>query len=154
MRTRATIERRRCASPPGRPERLADHRHQPRAASVERSHLPESGNPGSNAHGTKDQDQQSRACRGRFKGLTFPLKIHESNTVTKPTQIKEAIRAAMDHLIDRTARIDVDVLETIYHRDFHTTLIMPGSTVGTCDKQEFIAHLRKQAEQAKTQLKP
>jgi len=58
----------------------------------------------------------------------------------------------MDHLIDRATRFDVDALEAIYHRDFHTTLVMPDSTVTTYDKEAFIAHFRKQAEQGKTQL--
>ena len=58
----------------------------------------------------------------------------------------------MDHLIDRTTQFDVDALETIYHRDFHTTLVMPDSTVATYDKEGFIAHFRKQAEEGKTQL--
>jgi len=69
------------------------------------------------------------------------------------THTKEAIRKAMDHLIDRATNFDVDALETIYHNDFHTTLVMPDSTVKTYNKQEFITHFRKQAEQDnKTQL--
>jgi hypothetical protein len=74
--------------------------------------------------------------------------------MTKPTHTKEAIRAAMDHLIDRATRFDVDALETIYHRDFHTTLVMPDDTVVTYDKEGFIAHFRKQAEAGATRLNP
>lgn len=62
------------------------------------------------------------------------------------------IRAAMDHLIDRATNFDVDALEDIYHRDFHTTLVMPDSTVMTYTKDEFITHFRQQAEEGKTQL--
>ncbi|MRI31477.1 nuclear transport factor 2 family protein [Endozoicomonas sp. OPT23] len=72
--------------------------------------------------------------------------------MTKSTHTNEAIRAAMDHLIDRATHFDVDALETIYHRDFHTTLVMPDSTVQTYNKQEFITHFRKQTEEGKTQL--
>lgn len=72
--------------------------------------------------------------------------------MTPPTHTKQAIREAMDHLIDRATQFDVDALETIYHRDFHTTLVMPDGTVTTYDKQGFIAHFRKQAEAGKTQL--
>lgn len=62
------------------------------------------------------------------------------------------IRAAMEHLIDRATNFDVDALEGIYHDDFHTTLVMPDSSVVTYTKQEFIRHFRKQAEDGKTQL--
>jgi len=72
--------------------------------------------------------------------------------MTKATHTKEAIRAAMDHLIDRATNFDVDALETIYHNDFHTTLVMPDNTVTTFSKQAFITHFRKQAEEGKTQL--
>ena len=72
--------------------------------------------------------------------------------MTEPTHTKEAIRAAMDHLIDRATHFDVDALETIYHRDFHTTLVMSDGTVNTYGKEAFIAHFRKQAEDAKTPL--
>ena len=70
----------------------------------------------------------------------------------KSTHTKEAIRAAMDNLIERATRFDVDALESIYHKDFHTTLVMPDGTVSTYDKPEFIAHFRKQAEEGKTKL--
>ena len=72
--------------------------------------------------------------------------------VNRPTHTKEAIRAAMDHLIDRATRFDVDALQTIYHRDFHTTLVMPDGAVDTYGKAEFIAHFRKQAEEGRTRL--
>lgn len=62
------------------------------------------------------------------------------------------IRSAMDHLIDRATNFDVDALQSIYHEDFHTTLVMPDSTVVTYTKQEFITHFRNQAEEGKTQL--
>ena len=74
--------------------------------------------------------------------------------MTQDTHTKKAIRAAMDHLIDRATRFDVDALETIYHRDFHTTLVLPDDAVRTFDKRGFIAHFRQQAEQGKTQLDP
>ena len=72
--------------------------------------------------------------------------------MTNSTHTAEAIRAVMDRLIDRATNFDVDALETIYHKDFHTTLVMPDSTVATYDKEEFIAHFRKQAEEGKTRL--
>lgn len=72
--------------------------------------------------------------------------------MTKETHTKEAIRAAMDHLIDRATNFDIDALETIYHDDFHTTLVMPDSTVKTYNKKEFKAHFAKQAEEGSTQL--
>jgi len=70
----------------------------------------------------------------------------------KATHTNEAIRAAMDHLIDRATNFDVEALETIYHRDFHTTLVMLDDTVMTYNKEEFIAHFAKQAEEGQTQL--
>ena len=73
--------------------------------------------------------------------------IHEDMSLA--THTKEAIRAAMDHLIDRATKFDVDALETIYHKDFHTTLVLPDSKVNTFDKQAFIAHFRQQAEDNK-----
>lgn len=68
------------------------------------------------------------------------------------THTKEAVRQAMDHLIDRATNFDIEALETIYHKDFHTTLIMPGGEVKTYNKAEFKAHFAKQAEEGKTQL--
>ncbi|MCV6624152.1 MAG: nuclear transport factor 2 family protein [Cellvibrionaceae bacterium] len=58
----------------------------------------------------------------------------------------------MNHLIDRATHFDVDALETIYHKDFHTTLINPDDTVITYNKDEFISHFRKQAEEGKNKL--
>ena len=72
--------------------------------------------------------------------------------MNKSTHTNEAIRAAMAHLIDRATQFDVDALETIYHKDFHTTLVMPNGEVTTYDKQGFIAHFRQQAQEGKTQL--
>lgn len=70
----------------------------------------------------------------------------------KPTHTKQAIREAMEHLIDRATNFDIEALDTIYHQDFHTTLIMPDSTVKTFNKVEFKAHFAKQAEEGKNQL--
>ena len=72
--------------------------------------------------------------------------------MTSTTHTKQAIRAAMDHLIDRATHFDVKALEVIYHKDFHTTLVMPDSQVQTYNKKEFIAHFAKQAQEGKTQL--
>lgn len=72
--------------------------------------------------------------------------------MTKATHTNEVIRAAMDHLIDRATNFDIEALETIYHEDFHTTLVMPDSTGVTYDKAEFKAHFAKQAEKGSTQL--
>jgi ketosteroid isomerase-like protein len=63
------------------------------------------------------------------------------------THTPQAIRAAMDHLIDRATKFDVQALDSIYHSDFHTTLVMPDSTVVTYNKAEFTAHFAKQAEE-------
>jgi ketosteroid isomerase-like protein len=63
------------------------------------------------------------------------------------THTPQAIRAAMDHLIDRATKFDVQALDSIYHNDFHTTLVMPDSTVVTYNKAEFTAHFAKQAEE-------
>ncbi|MGF1699573.1 nuclear transport factor 2 family protein [Photobacterium makurazakiensis] len=68
----------------------------------------------------------------------------------KPTHTKQAIREAMDHLIDRATNFDIEALETIYHDDFHTTLILPDSTVQTFNKAEFKDHFAKQAEAQNT----
>lgn len=70
----------------------------------------------------------------------------------KQTHTKEAVRKAMDHLIDRATNFDVEALETIYHDDFHTTLVMPDGKVITYNKKEFKDHFAKQAKEGKTQL--
>lgn len=72
--------------------------------------------------------------------------------MTKATHTKEAIREAMDHLIDRATNFDIEALETIYHDDFHTTLVNPDDSVVTYNKAEFKAHFAKQAEEGKNQL--
>lgn len=64
------------------------------------------------------------------------------------------IRAAMDHLIDRATHFDTAALYSIYHDDFHTTLVMPDSQVQTYDKQAFIDHFEEQAKQNPTPLNP
>ncbi|MCY4593207.1 MAG: DUF4440 domain-containing protein, partial [Bryobacterales bacterium] len=92
-----------------------------------------------------------RSCCGQSDGRYLRASTG-TNTMSRRTHTKEAIRKAMDHLIDRATNFDVDALETIYHQDFHTTLVMPDSTVVTYDKEKFIAHFRKQAEEGKTQL--
>ena len=74
-----------------------------------------------------------------------------TNSKTK-THTKQAIREAMEHLIDRATNFDVEALETIYHRDFHTTLVMHDGTVTTFNKQEFKNHFAKQAKEGKTRL--
>ncbi|WP_260260450.1 nuclear transport factor 2 family protein [Vibrio intestinalis] len=70
----------------------------------------------------------------------------------RATHTKQAIRQAMDHLIDRATNFDIDALDSIYHQDFHTTLVMPDSTVQTFNKVEFKEHFAKQALEGKTQL--
>ena len=65
---------------------------------------------------------------------------------------KEAVRKAMDLLIDRATNFDVEALDSIYHKDFHTTLVMPDGEVVIYNKQEFKVHFAKQAEEGKTQL--
>ena len=54
--------------------------------------------------------------------------------------------------INLAANFETGALETIYHRDFHTTLVMPDNSVTTYDRQVFIAYFRRQAEQGKTRL--
>ncbi|UTW63740.1 nuclear transport factor 2 family protein [bacterium SCSIO 12741] len=68
------------------------------------------------------------------------------------THTQEAIRETMDHLIDRATQFDVEALEEIYHKDFHTTLVLPNGEVTTYNKQEFKDHFAKQAKEGKTQL--
>lgn len=65
---------------------------------------------------------------------------------------KEDVKKAMEHLIDRATNYDIEALETIYHKDFHTTLIMPDSKVITYNKKEFKEHFAKQAKEGKEQL--
>ena len=62
------------------------------------------------------------------------------------------IRKAMEHLIDRATNFDVKTLEMIYHKKFHTTLVMPDNKVITYNKNEFIKHFSKQAKENKNQL--
>lgn len=68
------------------------------------------------------------------------------------THTPEAIRKAMEHLIDRATNFDTEALETIYHKDFHTTLVLPNGEVVIYNKEEFKAHFAKQAAEGKTQL--
>lgn len=58
----------------------------------------------------------------------------------------------MDHLIDRATNFDVEALDSIYHRDFHTTLVNPDGSVLTYDKAEFKAHFARQVEEGKSRL--
>ncbi|MTI12218.1 nuclear transport factor 2 family protein [Sansalvadorimonas verongulae] len=78
-------------------------------------------------------------------GYVVPEKLKGTRTV-------EGVRAAMDHLIDRATHYDVDALESIYHKDFHTTLVLPDGTVKAYNKKQFITIFRKQAEEGKVQL--
>ncbi len=85
--------------------------------------------------------------------LTFFTMMNTSNIQGQSKMhTKEAIRQAMDHLIDRATNFDIDALDTIYHNDFHTTLVMPDGKVTTYTKEEFKAHFAKQAQEGKTQL--
>jgi len=68
------------------------------------------------------------------------------------THTKKAVKAAMEHLIDRATNYDVDALDSIYHDDFHTTLVMPDGVVKTYNKKEFKEHFAKQAKEGKEQL--
>ncbi len=83
--------------------------------------------------------------------LTIITMTTISNAQSK-THTKESIRKAMEHLIDRATNFDIDALETIYHDDFHTTLVMPDGKVITYNKQEFKEHFAKQAKEGKSQL--
>lgn len=69
-----------------------------------------------------------------------------------PKHREADIKKAMEHLIDRATNFDVEALETIYHKDFHTTLVMPDGQVITYNKQEFKNHFAKQAKEGKSQL--
>lgn len=71
---------------------------------------------------------------------------------TENTHTKAAVRKAMEHLIDRATNYDVDALEEIYHRDFHTTLVLPDNSVHIYNKQEFKDNFEKQAKEGKKQL--
>ena len=95
----------------------------------------------------------ANAASGEAVGLTVLDAEYVVPEKLKGTHTKEGVRAAMDHLIDRATHFDVEALETIYHKDFHTTMVMPDKTVTTFSKNEFIEHFRKQAEgKNKTQL--
>lgn len=72
--------------------------------------------------------------------------------MNKETHTPKAVRAAMEHLIDRATNFDIDALDTIYHQDFHTTLVLPDGGVVTYNKQEFKDHFAKQAKEGKTRL--
>jgi flavin-dependent dehydrogenase len=70
----------------------------------------------------------------------------------KKLQTKAAVREAMVYLIDRATNFDIKALETIYHKDFHTTLVMHNGKVVTYNKKQFIKHFANQAKEAKKQL--
>ena len=68
-----------------------------------------------------------RRARMDFRGEKLPppirkpgssSDIHGIDAMARRTHTKEAIRAAMDHVIDRATSFDVDALETIYTRIF------------------------------------
>lgn len=68
------------------------------------------------------------------------------------THTKAAVRGAMEHLIDRATNFDIVALDSIYHKDFHTTLVMPDGEVTTYNKRDFKEHFAKQAKEGQTQL--
>jgi hypothetical protein len=70
----------------------------------------------------------------------------------KIVHTKEDIKVAMEYLIDRATNFDIDALDSIYHDDFHTTLVMPDDTVKIYNKKEFKEHFAKQAKEGKEQL--
>ncbi len=84
--------------------------------------------------------------------FTFLIIFTMTTNAQNKTHTKEAIRKAMDYLIDRATNFDVEALETIYHKDFHTTLVLPDSKVITYNKQEFKEHFAAQAKEGNTQL--
>lgn len=71
---------------------------------------------------------------------------------TEKHHTKDDVKKAMEYLINRATNYDIEALETIYHKDFHTTLINPDGTVITYNKQEFKEHFAKQAKEGKEQL--
>lgn len=73
------------------------------------------------------------------------------NGQTNP-HTKESVKEAMLHLIDRATNFDTQALDSIYHQDFHTTLVLPDGKVETYNKSEFITHFEKQAKAGKNQL--
>lgn len=75
-----------------------------------------------------------------------------TNQAQADTHNKEAVRKAMEHLIDRATNFDVEALDSIYHKDFYTTLVMPDGKVLRYNKVEFKAHFAKQAQSAKAPL--
>lgn len=84
--------------------------------------------------------------------LTILIAFTMATNAQNKTHTKEAIREAMDYLIDRATNFDIEALETIYHKDFHTTLVTPEDKVITYNKQEFKEHFAQQAKKGKTQL--
>lgn len=84
--------------------------------------------------------------------LTLLIIFTMTANAQKNTHTKEAVKAAMEHLIDRATNYDVDALDYIYHDDFHTTLIMPDGEVKTYNKKEFKDLFAKQAKEGKTKL--
>lgn len=58
----------------------------------------------------------------------------------------KSVKEAMEHLIDRATNFDIDALDSIYHKDLHTSLVMPDSKVVTFNKDEFKLHFAKQAK--------
>lgn len=84
--------------------------------------------------------------------LTILIAFTMTTNAQNKTHTKEAVKAAMEHLIDRATNYDVDALDYIYHDDFHTTLVMPDGEVRTYNKKEFKDLFAKQAKEGKTKL--
>ncbi|WP_264792636.1 hypothetical protein [Aureispira anguillae] len=74
--------------------------------------------------------------------ITLTIKTACNNDIKREHSEAE-VKKAMEHLIDRATNYDIEALETIYHKDFHTTLVLPNNEVITYNKEEFKTHFAK-----------
>lgn len=72
--------------------------------------------------------------------------------MTKSTHTVEAIKAAIEHLIDRATNYDIEALEHIYHDDLHITMINPDKSVKTANKKMFQALFAARKAQGDAQM--
>lgn len=59
--------------------------------------------------------------------------------MTQLTHTVEAVKAAMEELIDCATRYDIEALDRIYHNNLHITMITPDYQVNTANKTQFQA---------------
>ncbi|WP_133060561.1 nuclear transport factor 2 family protein [Parendozoicomonas haliclonae] len=72
--------------------------------------------------------------------------------MTQPTHTTDAVKAFMEHLIDRATSYDVEALETIYHNDLHIVIVEMDNSVKVSNKREFITFFSALAAEGREKM--